>query len=317
MKKERRLLELIGTVADEYILEAEVRMGKTSARKKARPYWHVLGAAVATFVLVVGIGAISLNGLRMGSNEATGSTGNGMAAGCTSGEDRDYNYAFMNYEGPVFPLIIGDEAGSIENISGITATRDITWDYQYMDGESSYMEATDSYVLTNSSEQDITVMAYYPYEESIRELYKTRPTVTVDGQQQTKEIAIGAYFGGSMGAGLEDNTDWKVSATEIGSWEGYQELLADGTYLQQAIQELEELNQKVVVYEFSDFEAPLEKYDAATQAIRFYIDVEQTQILSYGFNGLSMDNETGYRCYDYFVPGANGNRQEKKVLIVL
>ena len=73
----------------------------------------------------------------------------------------------------------------------------------------------------------------------------------------------------------------------------------------------------VTVYEFTDFEAPHEEYDAATQAIEFTIDPDETNILTYGFNGASWDETTGWRQYSYFVP--NGQRRDTglKLLVVL
>ena len=73
----------------------------------------------------------------------------------------------------------------------------------------------------------------------------------------------------------------------------------------------------MTVYRFSDFQAPHEEYDAATQAVEFTIDPEQTTILSYGFNGLSLDDETGWRRYDYFVPDGIRSESELKLLVVL
>ncbi|NVP29357.1 hypothetical protein, partial [Vibrio cholerae] len=85
--------------------------------------------------------------------------------------------------------------------------------------------------------------------------------------------------GGLAGAWAGELEDRRISASEILSWEDYRELLSDGKYLQQALEEPGELAQPVTVYEFSDFEAPLEQYDAATQAISFIIDSDTTQIM--------------------------------------
>ena len=73
----------------------------------------------------------------------------------------------------------------------------------------------------------------------------------------------------------------------------------------------------MTVYRFSDFSAPHETYRAATQAVEFTIDESTTTILSYGFNGLSLDAQTGWRRYDYFVPDGIRKESNLKVLVVL
>ncbi len=61
------------------------------------------------------------------------------------------------------------------------------------------------------------------------------------------------------------------------------------------------LSQEVAVYSFTNFKAPLEGFDAATQAISLTIDPEKTTILLYGFNGCEYGEE-GWRRFSYFVP---------------
>lgn len=49
----------------------------------------------------------------------------------------------------------------------------------------------------------------------------------------------------------------------------------------------------VTVYQFTDFAAPHEEYNAATQAVTFTTDPEATTVLSYGFNGMSWEPGPG------------------------
>ena len=100
------------------------------------------------------------------------------------------------------------------------------------------------------------------------------------------------------------------------SWEGYKNLLSDGSYQENAFSSYPELNQRVIVYEFSNYKAPLEEYPAATEAISFTIDPAKTTILQYGFEGMTWD-EKGYREYSYFVPDGVTMRAESHLLIVL
>jgi hypothetical protein len=78
-----------------------------------------------------------------------------------------------------------------------------------------------------------------------------------------------------------------------------------------------ELSESVIVYSFTDFEAPTDRYSAATQAVTFTIDPSRTTVLTYGFNGSSWDEDTGWRQYDYFVPNGARPETDVKVLVVL
>lgn len=65
--KEKRLFELIGLAADEYILEAELELPEHGKRQKAQTrcgkgahrYWYLWAAAAATFLLVAGVLALA------------------------------------------------------------------------------------------------------------------------------------------------------------------------------------------------------------------------------------------------------------------
>lgn len=72
----------------------------------------------------------------------------------------------------------------------------------------------------------------------------------------------------------------------------------------------------MIVYEFSDYKAPLKEYQVATEAISFTIDPSKTTILQYGFEEMTWI-EKGYREYSYFVPDGVTMRAESHLLIVL
>ena len=101
----------------------------------------------------------------------------------------------------------------------------------------------------------------------------------------------------------------------LNSWHEYKALLENGSYLQQALKEYPVLDTPVTVYQFSDFSAPHADYPAATQAISFDINPEETTIFTYGINGMEWD-ET-FRRYSYFVPDGMRNESDLKLLIVL
>ena len=306
MKAERlfRVLELV----DEDLIE---EAASPTARQRNFPLRKALAAA-ACLALVCCVSWLALGRLSMGSSSFPGETsGSGIAADSEPSSEK--GTTFMSYAGPVFPMTLAEEA------EGLTAERKTTWDFApgtYQDGSIHQWgaEVTDGYTLVNAAGADWTATALYPFTGSFTELASQQPTVTVNGEETEAALFAGAYAGGFRGAGVDDGSTWNLQSPD--SWTDYKALLEDGSYLNEALGEAPVLDIPVTVYEFTDFTAPA-SYDAATQAIEFTIDQEKTTVFTYGFNGASWDEETGWRQYSYFVP--NGVRRDKdpKLLVVL
>lgn len=330
MKKEERLFAIIGMTEDKYVLEAEQegKIGTKDVRKfspqnhaeekswnrRRKMGGYLWGAAAATLVLVVGIAGVLAGTLRMGNGSWDGS-GNGSERAEDSGEGHEKETEFMSYAGPVFPLHITGLDGETEvTLQALSAARNIR--YQVIDQGEGQMKVEDCYAIANGSEEDVTVLAYYPYEGNLKDYGQIRPDIRIDGKKQEAETKLGASAGGILGASCTDNQDQRISAEEIRDWRGYQELLADGTYFRQALEKPGDLAQTVTVYEFFDFQAPLEEYPAATQEISFSMDESETQIMTYGFSGIQWDDDAGIYRYNYFVPAKESASEQKKVLLV-
>lgn len=307
--KAERLFRVLGLVDEDLIEEA----ASPAVRQRKFPLWKVLTAA-ACLTLVCGF---SLTWLVTGGFQGMGSSAPGETSGSGIVTDNEPSSeegtTFMSYAGPVFPLTLAEEN------SGLTAKRTTTWDFApgtYQDGTPRQWGAavTDRYTVVNITESDQTVTALYPFAGSFRNLASQRPTVTVDGEEAEGPLYAGAYAGGFRDAGVDDGSTWNLQYPD--SWMDYKALLDDGSYLNEALGDGLVLDTPVAVYEFTDFTAPA-NYDAATQAIAFTIDQEKTTVLTYGFNGASWDEDTGWRQYSYFVP--NGIRRDKdpKLLVVL
>ncbi|NMB42171.1 MAG: hypothetical protein GX996_09590 [Firmicutes bacterium] len=302
MEREKKLFDAITGIRDDLIEQAQDIKPKTKG-----PKWKAWAIIAACAVLVVGIGGIMLwqNFLPLGGSSGdAGSGGNGHEGGST---------VFMSYAGPVFPLTLSEQD------SKVSADRHITYDFSLANEDSLRVWGAgmqDNYILTNHSGQACRVNILYPFAGSFSELEKQQPTIRIDGATVKPTIYPGGYSGEFTGVYGRDEPDGSENLKPLDSWEGYKNLLADGSYQENAFSSYPELNQKVTVYEFSDYKAPLEEYRAATEAISFTIDPAKTTILQYGFEGM-MWNEKGYREYSYFVPDGVTMRAESHLLIVL
>lgn len=270
-------------------------------RRRFRPW---MGVCAALALVVLG-GAWLLP--RMG-----GSTGGG-------GSGHDEASTFMSYAGPVFPLTLKEENGSI------TAERDITLDFSPWEPvwvESEYREeggywssssnilVTDSYTLTNSSGEDQEITVLYPFVSGLYEINDLQPVLTLDGGELQTQLHIGTYSGsfeGSWDGTIGGDPGGSVNLNYPESWTDYKALLEDGSYLKNALGPGPDVTGvPVTVYKLTDPYSPPKDEEAGitTPSLRatFHLDYSKTKILTYGFHGASFDPEGGTMLQDFSIP---------------
>ena len=326
--KAQRLFQVLGLIDEDLIDEAWTYAPAARKPSRTRQAPWLRGVAVAACCVLVctfGFFYLVTGGFRgMGSaapeTAAPETAGDSADAGSATTEEAESNSSggsapnFLSYAGPVLPLT------TLESDTGLTAERALTFDFTpgtYDDGSPRQWGAqvTDHYVLTNPTEADVTVTALYPVTGSFASLGSMAPQLTVNGSP-AEAILYGSSYAGTFG----DENDRDGSTHNLAgpySWEDYAALVSDEGYLTDALGDGPDLSTPVIVYRFSDFSAPHETYRAATQAVEFTIDESTSTILSYGFNGLSLDAQTGWRRYDYFVPDGIRKESNLKVLVVL
>lgn len=308
-----RLFRILGLVDDDLIEEADTASSAAASKRRSALRRSVPGlAACAALVCFLGLGlrAAVSPGSSGGESAGTGGTG-------SNGSGHDGGSAFMSYAGPVFPLT------GLENTSDLTAERRLTWDFApgaRTDGPPRQWGAavTDCYTLSNPSDREAEAVLLYPFTGSLCDLDELRPTVAANGTEIPAALYAGSYSGGFQSAmGEIDPGLDTLNLKYPDSWEQYRTLLEDGGYQARALSDYPVLDIPVTVYEFSEFEAPTERYPAATQSVSFTIDRSDTQILCYGFEGQEWDGDSGFRRYSCFVPGRTGRAPGVKLLAVL
>ena len=325
--KAQRLFQVLGLIDEDLIDEAWTYAPAARKPPLTRRMPWLRGVAVAACCVLMctfGFFYLVTGGFRgMGSYAETAApetAGDSADAGSATSEEAESNSSggsapnFLSYAGPVLPLT------TLESDTGLTAERALTFDFTPgTDDDGSPRQwgaqVTDHYVLTNPTEADVTVTALYPVTGSFASLGSMAPQLTVNGSP-AEAILYGSSYAGTFG----DENDRDGSTHNLAgpySWEDYAALVSDEGYLTDALGDGPDLSTPVTVYRFSDFSAPHETYRAATQAVEFTIDESTSTILSYGFNGLSLDAQTGWRRYDYFVPDGIRKESNLKVLVVL
>ena len=312
--KSDELLDAIGEAKDEYVQDVR------NAKEKKMPGWAKWTSAIAAcLVLTIGV---SLFFGGMGGNAGAG--GSGHEDGST----------FMSYAGPVFPLTLREENAAISAERTVTmdfepwvpvwisneeeaASRTNLTEEEKQDVIDTYNEwypeggryqssgkilVSDTYTLTNSSSEDQTISFLYPFASSLNGLSENRPTITINEEAINTELHAGSYAGTFQGAwenwAETHENPGSLNLQYIESWEGYETLLSDGSYLERALGDYPDLSHiPVIVYKFTDAWGPAEDDDAGipnpSMRIMFELDYDKTNVLSYGFHSGSNDRENG------------------------
>ena len=281
-KQSERLFEGISHLNDEMIDPA---LEPRKKRKKGR--WVGWAALAACFCLVVGVvtGRIPLLG--------------GRSSQPVSGADEAIT--FQSYAGPVLPMTLREEN------KNITAQRAITldfapwmpvWDEELeLERYDDHILVTDEYTLTNTGEEDQTLTLLYPF---VTDLYlDNQPVLETEGERLETVPHWGTYSGL-----LEESPDG-ISLDSPESWEGYQTLLSNGSYLDSVLGEAFDVSQvPVTVYKLTDPYGPARSQEAPNPSIRvsMELDYEKSHVLSYGFNGGSYDPENGRMVKNFSIP---------------
>lgn len=314
------LMDLIGEANDAFVEDANAKQ-----RPKRFPRWAKWASALAAcLALAVGLGGFLLP--KLGAASAPGNS--------AGGGGHDEGSVFMSYAGPVFPLTLREENSAVSARRSVTldfapwvpvwvsneeqaaacaglteAERQEALEsfYQcYPEGgyyaSSSSILVSDAYTLANSDARAQTVRLLYPFVSSLNSLGKNRPVLTLGGETLETELHAGSYAGGFQGAWENwpetHENPGSLNLLALDSWEGYRDLLADGTYLRRALGDFADLSQiPVTVYEFTGAWGPDANSNAGipnpTIRVMFQLDYEKTTVLSYGFHAGYYDREAG------------------------
>ena len=310
-----RLFDCITALPDGMVEEAETHVFRN---KREWKFW----AAAAAVTLFVGLGLIwtrvGLPGMGSAGGNSPASSGSGGNAG---GED---GFSYMHYVGPVLPLT------APEGAEGVSVARSVDYDFApYRSELHSYTHngqtysydrskretiVTDSYLITNETDEDKTLRLLYGAELRFTDALERLPRITVDGTETETELHAAAYSGAfADGTGRRSETE-RLNLEEIRDWAGYADLLSDGRYQASAFTALPTLDFPVTVYRIDGY--ALGETDAPNPSLQisFSLTDDSAVVLTYGSNGGTNDFETGR--YTRIVGRVNDLRTAPMYLIV-
>lgn len=315
-----KLYEAISEIDDHFVEKAEnytfskggfLRSENISAVSKTphRIHWKKVAwvATAASICLVLGTVITLFLGGRAGGGGAD-----------------SLGSSYMSYAGPVFPLT------STSNVTGIEVTRHTNWDfspyisefrtekmhtdipentetftYERYETESIVSE---NYVLTNTTNEDLTLSLLYPFAARFSDAIQTVPQISVDGSKVTTAFLAGKYSGSYAPAIGDEDSDEKLNLHEPSYWTDYKALLSDGRYLSESMADVPSLDIPIIVYEYSNLTYIGEpKAINPTFAISFKHDPAKTTISGWGWNagGWDGDGSGYYGCSRVYTPGGN------------
>lgn len=182
---------------------------------------------------------------------------------------------YDSYRGPVLPMtaLSGGESVEVE--------RHVDFDfapYETADPKSvdpSEVILTDTYRLTNTTNETVTVDLAYPFQGSLIDEARFFPAITANGA--------------AVDAALYPSVDAKSLLSQAEDWEDYKAALTENDYFAEATSEVTSLDTPVIVYQISDAH-----YDGAEEvtnkylALSYAVNPEKTTIWTYG----TADNES-------------------------
>lgn len=212
----------------------------------------------------------------------------------------------------------------MESNTNLEANRTIDFDFSAYQkdredtqvwGNNGGVTVTDQYQLANTSTNDITVTAVYPFAGNFQTV--KWPVITLNGNEVQWNLHAGTYSGGFQGASGSDETS-SLNLDNITSWTEYVELLEDGSYFADAFTEPERLNQPVIVYKLSDLTDGAGEYEAAALCMSYKYNPEKTSIMTWGFHGGGIRADTGDEFRDFFIrDGLRKEGENVKFFIVI
>ena len=316
MKKENKenknaeiLFKAMGDLEEDTYKSREGQIIDPTTKAKNKTFsWKKIGALAACLALVV----VSV---RLLKDKFPGSGSRGPSGEITT----DESCQFMQYEGPILPLIIG----STDQKEDIKADRKLTFDFfttNAADQSPKTALLTDQYLIKNKGPAK-KIKFYYPFVSSPDDLAYSYPKIDQDGKVLQAKLSYGKYTGDFVSTENEIDPEETLNLRDYMSWEDYQKALNDRAYLQEALSPAPDVSDiPVTVYSLTNsyYEEGSEEANP-TLVAGIEIDRDKSKVISLGFDGFGKFDDGKEEFYQYSIPkeGENAYHGDNHYLIVL
>ena len=303
-----KLFQAVGDLEEEAYKAGGETIDHTARAKNKAFSWKKISALAACLALL----AVSINLLK---DRLPGSGSIGPSKEVTT----DEGGAFMQYEGPILPLILE----STDQKEDIRADRKLVFDFfttNVADQSPRAALLKDQYLIKKTGPAK-KIRLIYPFVSSPDDLASSYPKIDQDGKALEAKLSYGAYSGDFVSTANEIDSAETLNLRDYTSWEDYQKALNDRSYLQEALSPAPDARDiPVTVYSLSNSyyeEGPEDENPTLVAGIE--IDREKSKVLSLGFDGFAKLDDGMEEFYQYSIPkkGENSYHGDKHYLIIL
>lgn len=265
------------------------------AKNKTFP-WRKIGGIVALFLLVLASILLLKDRLGGGFHQEFWPPSKGS---------NDEFSAFMNYEGPVLPLMIGSENQDLD----IHAHRKLVYDFYPVNNTNPNVQTVflkDQYLIKTSGQEN-KIKVLYPFVSSVDDMYYAYPRIEQDGRVLEAKLYYGNYMGDFVSTKDEMDPSETLNLRDAASWEEYKKILDEKSYLKASYSSPPDIRDlPVTVYSFSkSYSKESAEGEAPTLVAGIKINRNKSTVLSLGFDGFAKLDDSGEEFYQYSIPKEN------------
>lgn len=210
--------------------------------------------------------------------------------------------AFMKYEGPILPLILG----STDYRDDLKASRKLTFDFftaNTSDESPKRALLKDRYIIENKGPEK-KIKFLYPFVSSADDLAYSYPRIDQDGNLLQAKLSYGNYAGDFVSTVNEIDSAETLNLRDYISWKDYQKVLNNGSYLTDTLGLAPDTkNIPVTVYSLTNsYYEENPKAENPTLVAGIEIDRDKSKVLSLGFDGFAKLDDGKEEFYQYSIP---------------
>lgn len=303
-----KLFQAVGDLEEEAYKAGGETIDQTTRAKNKAFSWKKISALAACLALL----AVSINLLK---DRLPGSGSIGPSKEVTTDEAGP----FMQYEGPILPLILE----STDQKEDIRADRKLVFDFSTTNVADQSPRAAllkDQYLIKNTGPTK-KIRLIYPFVSSPDDLAYSYPKIDQDGKALEVKLSYGNYMGDFVSTANEIDPEETLNLRDATSWEDYQKVLNESSYLKDALSQAPATRDiPVTVYSLTNsyYEEGSED-ENPTLVAGIEIDRNKSTVISLGFDGFAKLDDGKEEYYQYSIPkeGENAYHGDKHYLIIL